>query len=273
MELLALLLAFLLTGYTADILPDIPVDLSTAVSTPAVPEPVAPEQVQPDLTPPADPETALPSASGALAGKSYCIDPGHGITSQHKQEAVSPLSSETKPAYVSGASGKQITEEALNLQVAFKLRDKLQSMGATVVMTRETNEASVSNIERAQIANQAGVNCCIRIHADGVDDSSVHGVSVLIPAGSLLGTPSIAEPSAALGKLMVNAVAEQTGAKNRGTVERRDMTGFTWSEANCVLLEMGFLSNPNEEANMIDPSYQDKIVEGIAQALVQWHAN
>ena len=56
MELLALLLAFLLTGYTADMLPDIPVDLSAAVSAPAMPEPVAPEQVQPDLTPSADPE-------------------------------------------------------------------------------------------------------------------------------------------------------------------------------------------------------------------------
>ncbi|MGN1008521.1 MAG: N-acetylmuramoyl-L-alanine amidase [Butyricicoccus sp.] len=239
----------------------------------------APEQSEAVSAPPAAvsvpaPELEAPPAPepvpGELDGMVICLDPGHGITGASGQEKLSPLSGETKAAYVSGTSGAQITEEALNLQVALRLRDQLESMGATVILTRETNEVTVSNIERAQIANQAGADVCVRIHADGIDDRSVHGVSVLIPSGSLLGTPSIEQPSAALGQLMVDAVAAQTGAKNRGTTARTDLTGFNWSEVPCVLLEMGFLTNAAEEANLIDPAYQDKIAHGVAEALVRW---
>ena len=220
--------------------------------------------------PAAAPTAAPETAPGPLDGMVICLDPGHGVTDAVAQEALSPLSDKAKPAYASGASGAQITEEALNLQVALRLRDKLESMGASVILTREASEATVSNIERARIANDAGADCCIRIHADGVDDPSVYGVSVLIPSGPLLGTPSIAEPSAALGQRMADAVAAQTGAKNRGVTARQDLTGFNWSEVPCVLLEMGFLTNAAEEANLIDPAYQDSIALGVAQAVVQW---
>lgn len=210
-------------------------------------------------------------STGELAGLEICIDPGHGITTAHAQEPISPHSNRTKSAYVSGASGLHTTEEALNLTVALQLRDKLQQMGATVLLTRETHEATISNIERAQIANQSNVDCCIRIHADGIDNSAVHGVSVLVPAGEFLGTPSIVHSSTSLGQKIVDAVAAQTGAQNRGIVQRTDLTGFNWSEVPCVLLEMGFLSNPEEEANLITPNYQQKIVSGIAEALVAWY--
>lgn len=240
-----------------------------AVSVPAASAPAAsaPEDPAPAASEPS--QTAVPAP---LAGMIVCIDPGHGITDAHGQEAVSPLSDEKKAAYVSGAEGDRITEEALNLQVALRLRDTLTGLGADVLLTRETNAATVSNIERAQMANRAGADCCIRIHADGIEDRSVHGVSVLVPAGDLLGTPAIVQPSRTLGQLMVDAVAAQTGASNRGLSERADLTGFNWSEVPCVLLEMGFLTNPDEEAAMLRPDYQEKIVAGIAQALQQWRA-
>ncbi len=213
----ALFLSFLLIGCGADI----PLSDSMGSLSDALPPTVS---VAPEPEPTPQP--------GALSGMIVCLDPGHGVTTASKQEAVSPLSDQTKPAYVSGASGKQISESELNLQAAFRLRDQLESMGATVILTRETVEATVSNIERAQIANDAGADVCIRIHADGIDNPSVHGVSVLIPTGKLLGTPSIEAPSAALGELMVNAVAAQTGAKNRGTPV---CTAYPYSSrrANC----------------------------------------
>lgn len=205
MEFLALLLtALLLTGCGGTpAAGELPGAVSDAISSPVVSAPAPVPAPEPEPEP----------APGALADMVICLDPGHGITSASKKEAVSPLSGEMKAAYVSGTSGKQITEEALNLQVALRLRDKLESMGAAVMLTRETNEATVSNIERAQIANDAGADVCVRIHADGIEDPSVHGVSVLVPSGPLLGTPSIEQPSAALGTLMVDAVAAQTGAK------------------------------------------------------------
>ena len=64
----------------------------------------------PAVSPSAAPETA----PGPLDGMVICLDPGHGVTDAAAQEALSPLSDKAKPAYVSGASGAQITEEALN---------------------------------------------------------------------------------------------------------------------------------------------------------------
>lgn len=223
-----------------------------------------PETQQQQLEPEPEP---LP-----LEGKVVCLDAGHGITSASKSEAVSPLSEETKPAYVSGASGEYQTEEELNLAVAKLVRTRLEKRGATVVMTRETHEAAVSNIERAQIANAAGADLCIRIHADGAEGSSAHGISTLIPAGSLLGSPEIAEPSREAAACIQEALVEATGAQDRGLVERSDLTGFNWSEVPVVLVEMGFLSNPEEDKKLSTEKYRKRVADGIADGAQEWLA-
>lgn len=205
-----------------------------------------------------------------LSGLVICLDPGHGITSASRQEAVSPVSNEQKPAYVSGAAGNSQTEEALNLAVAQMTRDKLEALGAHIVMTRQTNEATVSNIERAQIANEAGADLCIRIHADGSDDASVSGMSMQVPSGRLLGTPSIEAPSAQAAEIILQAVTEATGARNRGLTQRSDLTGFNWSEIPCILLEMGFLSNADEDARLAQTEYRQQIADGIAEGVCRW---
>ena len=65
-------------------------------------------------------------------------------------------------------------------------------------------------------------------------------------------------------------MAEQTGAKNRGLSERTDLTGFNWSAVPTVLIEMGFLSNPEEDALLETEAYRRKIAQGMAQAVIQW---
>ena len=164
-----------------------------------------------------------------------------------------------------------MTEEQLNLIVGLKLRDTLEALGAEVLMTREVSEVTITGIERCEIANRAGADVNIHIHADGVENPAVHGVSVLVPTGNLLGTPSIVEESVRLGHLMVNSVAEATGAKNRGIDPRSDMSGFNFSEVPSVLIEMGFMTNPEEDALLESDEYQNKIVEGIINALFAWY--
>ncbi|MCI6926209.1 MAG: N-acetylmuramoyl-L-alanine amidase [Butyricicoccus porcorum] len=205
-----------------------------------------------------------------LAGIVICLDPGHGVTDATGQERVSPLSQETKAAYVSGAAGNSQTEEELNLAVAQLVRAGLEERGAQVVMTRQTNEATVSNIERAQIANNAGADLCIRIHADGSEDSSVSGMSMQVPAGSLLGTPEIEQPSARVAEIILEEVTAATGARSRGLVQRSDLTGFNWSEVPCVLLEMGFLSNAQEDALLATDEYRQQIASGIISGVCRW---
>lgn len=205
-----------------------------------------------------------------LAGIVICLDPGHGVTSASGQERVSPLSQETKAAYVSGAAGNSQTEEEVNLAVAQLTRAGLEQLGAQVVMTRQTNEATVSNIERAQIANNAGADLCVRIHADGSEDSSVFGMSMQVPAGGLLGTPEIEQPSARAAEIILEEVTAATGARSRGLAPRSDLTGFNWSEVPCVLLEMGFLSNPQEDALLATDEYRQQIASGIVSGVCRW---
>lgn len=241
-------------------------DLAGSVNTGSA----AGEQVDPPLDESVTDADQQAAEEQPLSGLVICLDPGHGVTSANRQEQVSPLSSETKPAYVSGASGNNQTEEALNLAVAQLTRAELESLGAQVVMTRETEEATVSNIERAQIANNAQADLCIRIHADGADDSSVSGMSMQVPAGSLLGTPEIEEPSAQAAEIILQAVTERTGARSRGLVQRSDLTGFNWSEVPCILLEMGFLSNAEEDTRLAEQEYRQQIASGIAEGVCHW---
>lgn len=214
-------------------------------------------------------ETPLP-----LTGRLICLDPGHGVTpliGKGYVGPVSPLSDETKPLYTAGTEGAHMTEEELNLIVGLKLRDALEALGAEILMTRAVSEIAITGVERCEIANRAGADVHIHIHADGVDNSSAHGVSVLVPAEGSLGTPSILEESVRLGKLMVDAVAERTGAKNRGISPRSDMTGFNFSKVPSVLIEMGFMTNPEEDALLESDEYQDKIVEGMVDSLFAWY--
>lgn len=233
----------------------------TSEPTETEPESEEPEQTEPEQE---EPEP-LP-----LEGRIVCLDAGHGITSASKSERVSPLSDETKPAYVSGASGIYQTEEELNLAVAKLVKIRLEKRGAEVVMTRETSEATVSNIERAQIANEANADLCIRIHADGTEESSAHGISTLIPAGNLLGSPEIIEPSREAAECIQRALVEETGAQDRGLVERSDLTGFNWSEVPVVLVEMGFLSNPEEDQKLSTEAYRKQVADGIADGAQEW---
>lgn len=233
--------------------------------------PVKPEsQTESETAPPPEPEPEpLP-----LEGRIICLDPGHCVTEEAGKgyrEPVSPLSDETKPRYLSGTRGASLTEEQLNLQVALKLRDALEALGAEVVMTREVSEISLPNTERCRIANESGADVHVHIHADGSESTSANGVSVLIPDGDLLGTPSIVEESARLGQLMVDCVSEATGAKNRGTVPRSDLTGLNFSEIPSVFIEMGFMTNPEEDALLSSGEYQDKIVAGMANSLMDWY--
>lgn len=218
-------------------------------------------------------ESQKEAAQKPLSGYVICLDPGHGITSKTGTEQVSPISSEQKDAYASGGESARQTEEELCLAVSEKVRDLLEERGASVVMTREKHHSDIGLIARAQIANEADADLCIRIHADDSDEgSSANGISTLIPAGELLGTPEIAQPSREAAEYIQRSLVEKTGAYDRGLVERSDLTGFNWSEVPNVLVEMGFLSNPQEDELLATDEYRQKIAEGIVEGAQQWLA-
>lgn len=212
-------------------------------------------------------ETYIP---GPLYGKVIVIDPGHGVTSVSRKETIAPGSGETKPAFVSGTRGANQTEEELNLSVAFKLRDALQALDATVYMTREVHECEVSNIDRAVFANDLQADISVKLHADGNNSSSAKGVSVLVPGGKYITDEYVITESRKAADLVLEEFVNSTGANNRGISVRNDMTGFNWSSVPVILVEMGFMTNPEEDALMETEEYQWKMVEGITKGLIRY---
>lgn len=205
-----------------------------------------------------------------LADIIICIDAGHGKNSYNKQELIAPNSLQTKIAFASGTSGKNQTEEELNLIIALKLESKLKALGATVYMTRTTHESDMTNIDRAEFANAVYADISVKIHADGIENSSVHGVSMLVPSNQYINNQSICDESIKAGEIILEEVVNSTGAVNRGVMERNDLTGFNWTKVPVVLLEMGFMTNPEEDAKMETEEYQQKIVDGIVSGLLKY---
>lgn len=192
-----------------------------------------------------------------------CIDAGHQSKGNSKTEPIAPGSKTMKAKVSSGTTGvsTRIPEYKLTLALALKLKKLLVSKGFNVVMTRETNNVDISNIERAEIGNKAGADLSVRIHADGSPDKNMHGVSVLYPA--LAVTEKINTKSKLAAMEVLNGVIDTTAAKSLGIKPRVDLTGFNWTRVPSILIETGFMTNASEDKRLEQQSYQQKIVAGI----------
>lgn len=126
----------------------------------------------------------------------------------------------------------------------------------------------MSNTERADRASNS--DYCIRIHADGNDDTSKKGVSVLIPEKSYFDGIDFVDESKKMAECILEETVSTTGANNNGIITRGDLTGFNWSKVPVILIECGFLSNPEEKAKLQTPEYQKKIAEGIAKGFLNY---
>ena len=200
------------------------------------------------------------------------IDPGHQAKGDSSGEPIGPGSSQTKAKVSSGTAGvvTGAPESQLVLTVSLKLRDLLVAEGIKVVMTRTTENVNLSNIQRAQIANEAHADLFVRIHADGSTDHSVAGIHVLYPVSIKGWTDDIAEASKRAATLAQKDLIAATGAKDRGIDARSDMTGFNWSDVPVILPEIGFMTNSAEDRLLATAAYQEKIVQGLNKAILSF---
>ena len=212
-------------------------------------------------------EEPVPVDIPILTGVKIGIDPGHQAKGNSDKEPIAPDSREMKAKVSSGTAGvkTRVAEYVVNLDVSLKLRDALEALGAEVYMTRETHDVNISNVERALMMNDLGVDLVLRIHCNGANDKSVHGTGLYITK-----TGDIAEESLAAAEVILPAMIEASGAKNCGIFKRDTYTGMNWSTVPCILVEMGYMSNPEEDVLLNDPDYQQKLVEGMVRGIVDY---
>lgn len=197
--------------------------------------------------------------------KLIVIDAGHQRYGNSAKEPIGPGASTTKAKVTTGATGVSTgkLESEINLEVAFKLQEKLEASGYKVIMVRTSQDVDISNSERAAIANENKAAAFIRLHCNSDDSSSVTGTLTMAPSTSNPYCSDIATTSQSLSKSVVDQICNLTGSRNRGVIITDTMSGINWCQVPVTIVEMGFLSNPEEEKRLIDSSYQDKIVDGI----------
>ena len=196
------------------------------------------------------------------------IDPGHSSTGTSGNEPVSPNSSTTKLKDGLGATGSytNIPEHKTNMSVALLVKKELTSKGYNVILTKQDVAESKSNIERAEVGNKNNAELVVRIHADSAENSSISGASMHVPANNEY-TSSFYKISKSYGTKILNTYVDEIGIKNRGVIERNDLTGFNWSKVPVVLIEMGFLSNKEDDNFVSNTANHPKIAKAISDGI------
>ena len=256
----------ILTGCgVTEIVPTTGSSQSTSVSSQPTSQPASqPTQPStPPSEPPADPIVV-------------CIDAGHQISGIWETEPNGPGSDVMKAKLSSGTQGvaTRIPEYQLNLDISLLLEAELIARGYQVVMIRRTNDCPLSNAERAQIANESGADIFIRIHANGSDNASVNGMLCCAPTkNNPFLTERVINESIRLSDIMTKTFCAATGANNRGIYYVDTMTGINWCEIPVTIVEMGYMSNPDEDRAMASDEYRQKMGTGIADGIDAYFAD
>ena len=186
-----------------------------------------------------------------LMNKVIVIDPGHG----------------GKDA---GTSVGGIYEKDINLSIALLLRDELIRNGATVILTRDDDyDLSSPNIDRRKksdfdnrikLINNSDVDLYLSIHINFLSNSKYYGAQVFYTKGN---------------ELLANVMQQSFNSYLKSPMDEKEVgeSIYMYDKLNPpgLLLECGFLSNSREKNLLVTKSYQEKIVNAIVKALLNYY--
>lgn len=190
------------------------------------------------------PPLSMPSSGRKLI---VVLDPGHGGTD-------------------SGASGQgPVSEKTIALSIAKRVGE-LITPSCQAAQTRIKDEG-LSSVERVSKVN-VGLNgdLLVSIHTGASQSNTASGFQVFCPLGD---TDPNVQRSLAMARSISNGLSQTTGVPSRG-VRQAPCRIFANLQRPGVLVEVGFMTNPKEEALLANPEYQEKLAQGIANGLIAY---
>ncbi|MBP2646024.1 MAG: cell wall hydrolase/autolysin [Firmicutes bacterium] len=188
--------------------------------------------------------------STRLLNKTIVIDAGHGGVD----------------AGATGPTG--IKEKDNTLAIGLLLRDKLERNGALVIMTRETdtevappNSSSTEELEaRVDIANEASADIFISIHNDAFTSNAASGTTTYHYGDT---------ESTKLATYVQHSLTEELGTKDRGS-RFASFYIIRYTDMPAILVEVAFISNPEEEMLLASVDGRFKAAESIFLGIVKY---
>lgn len=192
--------------------------------------------------------------SYTLLGKTIYLDPGHGGRD-------------------SGATYKDVYEKDINLIMCKKIEQYLISKGATVYLTRESDiDLSTTSVNkkrsdlsnRAKLINKSNANMYISIHLNYISNSQWKGLQIFYNNKNK-------ENEIIANKL--TSYLKETSSNIREPKKENIYYMYKQITVPGVLIELGFLSNPNDRYRLTREEYQDKLAKNISNAIEKYIIN
>lgn len=178
------------------------------------------------------------------------LDPGHG---GNQPGATSP--------------NLKIVEKELALDVANRLNALLLEAGFRTYMTR-TDDTRVELADRAGVANQLGADLFISIHANAATNPAINGIETFYYPSDK--NPEDNRDNKTLANIFQNTMVSMLGANSRRVVAEPGFVVTRNTTMPAILSEMGFLTNPQEEAKLATSEYRQKVAESMFAATVKY---
>ncbi len=162
-----------------------------------------------------------------------------------------------------GAVVGDVLEKDLNPEIVGRLRDLIDAEPDLVAKLTRTLDIFVSLEDRIRIAEEAGAVIYVSVHVNSFDTPDAAGIETIVAD-----TRPLDDDSWVLAELIQDGLVNATGARDRGTRSQESYTQRT--EMPAVSAEVGYLTNPDEMAKLVDPEYQQRIAEGILAGIRQF---